>query len=102
MGSSPKELGLAPNLSRLPSWVRSLIRHGDRGEHPNRSEASVAICAEMFRVGYGLDEVWMVMTNPANGISQVFFQNDGEEAEVNLERIISRAHETVTLREGNE
>jgi hypothetical protein len=30
----------------------------------------------------------------------VFFEKDGEEAEVNLEKIISRAHETVILREG--
>ena len=88
-----EDLGLCPDLLRLPSWVQDLIRHGNHTECSSHSEASVAVCAEMFWVGYALDEVWMVLTNPAHGISKEFFARDGEEAEAYLEKIISMAHQ---------
>ena len=34
-----EELGLAPDLSRLPESVLELIRHGKGTEYPSRSEA---------------------------------------------------------------
>jgi hypothetical protein len=45
----------------------------------------------MFRAGYGLDEVWMVMTNPENGISEKFYEK-GPRGEDYLELTISKAH----------
>ncbi len=86
-----EELGLAPDLSRLPAGVIELIRHGNRTEYPSRSEADWAVCVEMLRIGYGLDEVWMVMTNPENGISEKFFEK-GALGEDYLELTISKAH----------
>ena len=86
-----EELGLSPDLSRLPESVLELIRHGNRTEYPSRSEADWAVCVEMFRAGYGLDEVWMVMTNPENGISEKFYEK-GARGEDYLELTISKAH----------
>ena len=86
-----EELGLAPDLSRLPESVLELIRHGNGTEYPSRSEADWAVCVEMFRAGYGLDEVWMVMTNPENGISEKFYEK-GARGEDYLELTISKAH----------
>ena len=45
----------------------------------------------MFRAGYGLDEVWMVMTNPENSISEKFYEK-GARGEDYLELTISKAH----------
>jgi hypothetical protein len=86
-----EELGLAPDLSRLPASVLELIRHGNGTEYPSRSEADWAVCVGMFRAGYGLDEVWMVMTNPENGISEKFYEK-GARGEDYLELTISKAH----------
>ena len=86
-----EELGLAPDLSRLPASVLELIRHGNGTEYPSRSEADWAVCVEMFRAAYGLDEVWMVITNPENGISEKFFEK-GARGEDYLELTISKAH----------
>jgi hypothetical protein len=85
-------LGLAPNLSRLPRKAQDLIRHGNRGEYRSRSEADMAVCVAMIRVGYGLDEVWTVMTSPENGISQKYFEK-GVNGEAYLELTIQKAHE---------
>lgn len=92
MCRSLENLGLCPDLSRLPEEVRNLIQHGGFREYPHRSEAGVAVCAAMFRAGYNVAEVWMVMTDPANGISEEFFEEDGELAEVHLELLISEIH----------
>jgi hypothetical protein len=99
MDRSPEDLGLAPELSRLSRRVHTLILHGSRDGHPDRSEAAVEVCAAMFKAGYGVDEVWMVMTYPANGISKEFFLQNGEQAEAYLERIVSEAYELVDRRE---
>ena len=99
MGRALENLGLCPDLSHLPSSVLDLVRNGNRGEYPHRSEDSVVVCAAMFRAGYGVDEVWMVMTDPANAISQKFFEEDGEQAEAHLEILISEAYEVITVRE---
>jgi len=86
-----EELGLAPDLSRLPESVLELVRHGNGTEYPSRSEADWAVCVEMLRAGYGLDEVWMVMTSPENGISEKFYEK-GPRGEDYLELTISKAH----------
>jgi hypothetical protein len=86
-----EELGLAPDLSRLPAGILELVRRGNGTEYPSRSEADWAVCVEMFRAGYGLDEVWMVMTNPENGISEKFYEK-GARGEDYLELTISKAH----------
>lgn len=94
MCRSLEDLGLCPDLSRVPEEVRNLIRHGNRGG-TNRSEAGVAVCAAMFQARYSVAEVWMVMTDPANGISETFFEEDGKCAETHLELLISEAHEAL-------
>jgi hypothetical protein len=86
-----EELGLTPDLSRLPASVLELITHGNRAEYPSRSEADFAVCVGMLRAGYGVDEIWMVMTNPENGISEKFFEK-GAGGEDYLELTISKAH----------
>jgi hypothetical protein len=89
--SQMEELGLAPDLSRLPASVLELITHGNGTEYPSRSEADFAVCVGMFRAGYGVDEIWMVMTNPQNGISEKFFEKDAG-GEDYLELTLSKAH----------
>ena len=93
MGRALKDLGLSPELSHLPSNVLDLIQNGNCGEHPDRWEDYMAVCVAMFRAGYNVAEVWMVMTDPANGISEKFFEEDGERAEAHLELIISETYE---------
>ena len=97
MSQSLESLGLAPDLSRLPSNVLVLVRNGSCGEYSNRSEDYVAVCTAMIQAGYNVAEVWMVMTDPTNGISETFFEEEGERAEVRLELLISEAFEaTIT------
>ncbi len=79
-----ENLGLAPELSRLPANIQKVIEHGNCGEYPSRSEADWAVCVEMFRAGYGVDEIWMTMTEPSHGISEKFFEK-GNEGEAYLE-----------------
>ncbi len=76
----PKELGTALEPSRLSRRMQDLIRYGNRGEYPSRSEADMAACMAMFGAGYGEAEVWDVMTAPNNGISEKFLEKgrDGE------------------------
>ena len=81
MDQSPEELGLRPDLSRLSVEVRNLIRHGNRGQYPTHSEAAAAACVELLRAAYGASEVWTVLTDPINSISEVFFTKGGEQGE---------------------
>lgn len=99
MGRSLENLGLAPDLSRLPGAVRDLIYHGNRREHLSRSEAALEVCAAMFRASYGLDELWMVLTDPTNAISESFFSKDATQAEAWLERIVPAAYDAVNRSE---
>ncbi len=85
-----EDLGLAPDLSRLPQDIRELIEHGNREKYPSRSEADWAVCVAMDRAGHGLDEIWMVMTSPENGISEKFFEK-GSQGEAYLELTINKA-----------
>lgn len=90
---SPENLGLTPDLSRLPREIQDVIRLGDNRGNWSRDEARVAVCAAMFRAGYGAAEIWAVMTDPLNGLSGDFFEEHGDQAEATLERIISTAHD---------
>ncbi len=98
MGRSPENLDLSPDLARLPSYVLDLIRNGNRGESLSRTEARVAFCTAMFQAGYSVAEIWMVMTDPGNGISETLFEEDGERAEAHL-KVVSEVYEATTLGE---
>ena len=93
MNQPLEALGLRPDLSRLPSEIRNLIRHGYRDGHVDCSEAIVEVCAAMFRTHFAVDEICMTLTDPTNAISNSFFSRDGELGEAYLERIISQAHD---------
>jgi RepB DNA-primase from phage plasmid len=72
----PRQVIQDADLSRLSARIRDLILHGNRGEYKSRSEADFAACVAMFGAGYAEAEVWAVMTNPANGITEKFFEKD--------------------------
>jgi hypothetical protein len=76
----PENVDQDLDLTRLSPKMRDLIVHGNRGEYPSRSEADFAACVAMFGAGYAEAEVWAVMTDPANGISEKFLEKgrDGE------------------------
>jgi hypothetical protein len=99
MGQSLEDLGLRPNLSDLPSEVRDLIRHGGHDRHVGCSDVLVEVCAAMFQTDFGIDEIWMVLTDPTNAVSAAFFSRDGELGEAYLERIISQAHDLTKRKE---
>lgn len=69
--------GPSPDLTRLSRRMRALISRGNRaagGPYPSRSEADFAVCLAMFAAGYPEAEVWAVMTDPANGISEKYHE----------------------------
>jgi hypothetical protein len=76
----PKDLWPTPDLSRLSPRMRELIRYGNHSKYPSRSEADMAACLAMFGAGYAEGEVWAVLTDPTNGISEKYFEKgrDGE------------------------
>jgi hypothetical protein len=66
-------------LSRLSARARALVRLGNAGAgspYASRSEADFALCLAMFGAGYGETEVWAVMTDPENGISERSLEKD--------------------------
>ncbi len=95
---TPDVLGLAPDLSRLPQETLDLIRHGgDHDEQRPRGGTLASACVAMFRAGYHVNEVWMTVTDPANGISAEFYAEDGAAAEILLELTIARAIEETVV-----
>jgi hypothetical protein len=78
------------DLSRLSPRVRDLIVPGNRGEYPSRSDADFAACLAMFGAGYAEAEVWAVMSDSANGISEKFFEK-GRHGEAYLGLTIGKA-----------
>jgi RepB DNA-primase from phage plasmid len=78
--SRPVHIGRVPDLSSLSPRIRELILHGNRGEYGSRSNADMAVCVAMFGSGYTEADVWAVMTDPTNGISEKFIEkrHDGE------------------------
>jgi hypothetical protein len=83
-------IGHNVDLSGLSPRVRDLIVHGNRGEYKSRSDADFAACVAMFGAGYAEAEVWAVMSDPANGISEKFFEK-GRHGEAYLGLTIGKA-----------
>jgi hypothetical protein len=72
---------------------RALVRLENAGAgrpYPSRSEADFAVCLAMFGAGYEEGEVWAVMTDPANGISERILEK-GRHAEGYLALTIGKA-----------
>ena len=60
---------------RLSPQMRELIELGNAGAgrpYPSRSEADFAVAIAMFGSGYDENDVWAVMTDRANGISEKY------------------------------
>ena len=73
VGALPKCPPSPTDLCRLSRRARALIRLGNAGAgspYPSRSEADFAVCLAMFGAGYEEGDIWAVMTDPANGISE--------------------------------
>ena len=90
----PASTGPPPELSRLSRKMQDLIRCGNRGEYQSRSEADMASCVAMLGAGYDVGEVWAVMTDPTNGISEKFFEK-GRQGEQYLALTIGKAQARV-------
>jgi len=86
----PRHLIQDVDLSRLSPKMRDLIVCGNRREYPSRSEADFAACVAMFGAGYTEAEVWAMMTDPANGITEKFFEK-GRHGERYLALTIGKA-----------
>ena len=86
----PRRLIQDVDLSRLSARMRELILRGNRREYLSRSEADFAACVAMFGAGYAEAEVWAVMTDSANGISEKFFEK-GRHGEQYLALTIGKA-----------
>jgi len=65
--------GQTVDLSRLSGRMRGLSTCGNNAlgkPYDTRSEADFAVAIGMFGAGYDESDVWAVMTDPANGISE--------------------------------
>ena len=96
---SLETLGLAPDLSSLSREVVDLIRYRSHDRHLGCSEDIVAVCVELLWADYGVAEIWMILTDPNNGISEAFFSKDGKQAEAWLEWIVCEAYKEVNRSE---
>jgi hypothetical protein len=63
---------------------------GQGSPYPSRSEADFAVCLAMFGAGYEEGDIWAVMTDPANGISERALEK-GRHAEGYLALTIGKA-----------
>jgi hypothetical protein len=73
VGAFPRRPPCPSDLCRLSARSRDLIRHGNAGAgspYRSRSEADFAVCLAMFGAGYEEAEIWSVMKDPQNGISE--------------------------------
>ena len=69
--------GQTVDLSRLSGRMRGLIALGNGASgrpYPTRSEADFAVAIAMFGAAYDEADVWAVMTDPANGISERYLE----------------------------
>ena len=65
------------DLGRLSPRMRGLIAHGNAASgrpYETRSEADFAVAIAMFGAGYDEADVRAVLTDPANGISERYFE----------------------------
>jgi hypothetical protein len=65
----PSPLSTSPDSPRWRALVR-LGNAGARSPYKSRCEADFAVYLAMFGAGYEEAEVWAVMADPANGISE--------------------------------
>jgi hypothetical protein len=86
----PQHEGIAPTLDRLSPRMRGLILNGNRGEYQSRSEADMAAALALFGAGYTEGEVWAVLSDPSNGISEKF-REKGRHGEHYLSITIAKA-----------
>jgi len=86
----PKGLGPPPDLSRFSLRMQNLIQYGKHGEYVSRSEADMAACIALFGASYSAAEVWAVMTDRTNGISEKYFEK-GRHGERYLSLTIGKA-----------
>ncbi len=70
--------------------MQDLIRYGNHSEYECRSRADFAACIALFGAGYSAGEVWAVMTDSTNGISEKFVEK-GRHGERYLGLTISKA-----------
>jgi hypothetical protein len=91
---TPQDVMHDVDLSRLSPKMRDLLVHGNRRRHSSRSDADFAACVAMFGAGYAEAEVWAVMSDPANGISEKFFEK-GRHGEAYLGLTIGKARSCV-------
>ena len=101
MDYSVEELGLCPDLSRLTSETLALIRGGGCNGGLGDSEVLKAVCVEMFKAGFDRAEVWLIVTDPAHGISEILLEKSAE-WEDRLEELISQAHEEACQRRSDD
>lgn len=81
------------DLSRLSSRMRKLVVSGNvMGEYASRSEADFAVAVAMFGADYEEAEVWEVLADPANGISEKY-REKGSHGESYLALTIGKARE---------
>ena len=88
---APKPPPSPIDLTRLSG--RALVRLGNAGAgrpYPSRSEADFAVCLAMFGADYEEAEVWAIITNPSNGISERTLEK-GPHAESYLALTIGKA-----------
>ena len=87
----------SPDLSRLSRRVRRLISNGDSGgDYESRSEADFAVCIAMFSAGYDENDVWNVMSDPSNAISERY-RDRGRYGISYLVRTIGKARNRATV-----
>ncbi len=95
--SSP-DLGLSPDLSRLPQETQHSIWYGGNHSDARFLDGSrISVCLAMLQAGYRTDEIWVVLTDPTNGISKEFFGESGIQAENALDQIINDACEEIAI-----
>ena len=92
--ATPQYIRHDVDLSKLSPRMRDLIVYGNRRQYLSRSHADFAVCMAMFGAGYAEAEVWAVMTDPANGISEKFFEK-GRHGEAYLGMTIGKARSRV-------
>lgn len=89
----PAGLRPTPGLSLLSGRIRALISVGNRGAggpYPSRSEADFAACLAMSAAGYPEADVWAVMTDPTNGISEKY-REKGRRGDAYLSLTVGKA-----------
>jgi hypothetical protein len=97
---APSPPSTYPDSPRGPRG-RALVRLGNAEAgrpYPSRSEVDFAVCLAMFGAHYGEAEVWAIMTDPSNGISERTLEK-GPHAESYLELTIGKARAAVARRQ---